>query len=742
MGIIAWLEKNWDTASFSGPNKDLAIVFRNLSELGHRPGVFVGSPVKIAPYRTCMCERMMLQVDRTKPPVLGSLPNAPKGSDKTVRAEFAARRVALADAFAQLRARELQDQKIRQWDVIIPLGIPDWSNLSTQVVLQQAARLWVSGGTNSADMAVHHVVVMLYSAIESLVRFLPEWLGPMTALLQVAATLHSDLRVFRGVTDALVITPGADDMVQKTVAHILSPDTTWDLRRKLDILELVVRRDLHRTKKPVVGVGVGAGTVAAAATAAAAAIPQTATATATATTTTTDTSAAVSGIGIDAVTATVTTPAGTVTTPATATVPVPIPVKNTDTDTDADAAGPLKRRSQRVADAAAKPAAEAATKPATTTVAAAAATATTVPAKQRKRKGNENGASAGASAGTGPAGAGCAGAGCAGAGCAGSAAPTIAVIDATVLFRKVPAALILFMLADDLKHVVQDKVQLDLAHDHDHSGAPPDLFRPTLIRVCDTYNALVASFAAKKGVSTKATRIAQKLVRAQELTILATIAGIPNFTVDHALELFAFIRREKFVDAHAPWAAWGLLPLSPHAAAAARYFRTAKFPFHGKTNCAAFTARVLPQSATAFDIVGFKGVVPSGVQLLETPMQYDFEMHAWDLAGEHSFTPQWIVTFGEELAPVDTPAVFSHGKILEPAGAHGGWIARNIPSTSSKTTPSKTVTTIVRKDTVIIQSDVFSSTIMLPRPIMPCGGPCPVLFVFSNAWVTVSVKDC
>lgn len=242
LDISVWLEVAWDRAVFSNGT---AMVFRNMTAQGGRPGAFVGTPLlRVVDYRATMTARMRAQVDYTKPSEPPRAKRVPKTMDDASRRQARADHAAAVAKYHKDRQDAVALGEVQPWDVVVPLGVPDWSNVQTQVVLQQAARLWVSGGTNAADMADHHVVVMVFSALESLVLAgLTQDVQPFfSALWAIAQALWASLPVFRTVCQALVVTPGADNMVHKTIAHALVPGAPWDTRAKLEILELAVRR--------------------------------------------------------------------------------------------------------------------------------------------------------------------------------------------------------------------------------------------------------------------------------------------------------------------------------------------------------------------------------------------------------------------------------------------------------------------------------------------------------------------
>jgi hypothetical protein len=252
-----------------------------------------------------------------------------------------------------------------------------------------------------------------------------------------------------------------------------------------------------------------------------------------------------------------------------------------------------------------------------------------------------------------------------------------------------------------------------------------------LVQTCVKYDALVkARPAVAKGVRGK---------RAWELTALAAVTDIPGFAVDHGLSLLQFIKTEKYVDAAVPWGAWGLVP--PAHAAAATILRTAKFPNLGKTNCAAFAARVEALSPTQFRVVGFKGVVRSGVQLLQ-PGSYHIQTFSWLQQGfQHDdFRPSWLVTLGEELAPnmghYPAPTIFADMSKLE-QNVISRWQHQYTTADGSSTSPTGTpAPTTIRID-IALDEVVVQVSGGKKQSLSRAGWTSPPLFVFVNSWVVI-----
>jgi hypothetical protein len=130
--VADWLQHYWDSATFSGadliathdggrhPVKECAVVFRNFRPAA---GAYFADPVTVVQYRS----GMLTAIDGP--------------------AKYA-------------------HPIVHQYDVLVPLGLPDWSCAKTRSVLQQSARQWVSGGRNTADMSDEHVITLYYAALQ------------------------------------------------------------------------------------------------------------------------------------------------------------------------------------------------------------------------------------------------------------------------------------------------------------------------------------------------------------------------------------------------------------------------------------------------------------------------------------------------------------------------------------------------------------------------------------------------
>ncbi len=224
--VDAWLAYYWDAASFTGdetittvdgdlPIKEAAVVFRNFRPVTGTPGAYFADPVGLVAYRPAMHASM-----------------------------DAAQRHAI----------------VRRNDVVVPLGTPSsWTGgdgtdaTRTTCVLQQAARQWVSGGRNTANMSMENVIVLYYSALQSLTfatgtatteETQRTWLGALAALTRAFDGLcRADPRAMH-VTLALVYTHGVNDMLQKALAHLFAA-LPLDSLTRYEMLATMVRRNLR-----------------------------------------------------------------------------------------------------------------------------------------------------------------------------------------------------------------------------------------------------------------------------------------------------------------------------------------------------------------------------------------------------------------------------------------------------------------------------------------------------------------
>lgn len=219
--VSAWLRDNWDVAKFRGddliathdgschPVKECAVVFRNFRPAA---GAYFADPITVVQYRSAMLTAIQGTSKYEHPVVIHN-------------------------------------------DVLVPLGTPDWSNAQTRVVLQQSARQWVSGGRNTADMLDEHVITLYYAALQQLVfaagnatRAADQrrWFPALVALTQAFGTIHAEYEAARKVTAALVLTPGANDMIQKGLAYVFHSVEMWSKESRLDMLAIAIRRNLRR----------------------------------------------------------------------------------------------------------------------------------------------------------------------------------------------------------------------------------------------------------------------------------------------------------------------------------------------------------------------------------------------------------------------------------------------------------------------------------------------------------------
>jgi hypothetical protein len=221
--VDVWLRANWDTAAFAGsdliathdgsrhPVKDCAVVFRNFRSVTGTPGAYFADPVTVVQYRSAMLTAI----------------EGPTKYDHPV---------------------------VRKGDVLVPLGTPAWSNAQTRVVLQQSARQWVSGARNTADMSDEHVITLYYAALQQLVFAAgnatraadqQRWFPALVALTQAFSAVHAAYTDARKVTAALVLTPGANDMIQKGLAYVFHSVEEWSRTNRLDMLAIAIRRNLR-----------------------------------------------------------------------------------------------------------------------------------------------------------------------------------------------------------------------------------------------------------------------------------------------------------------------------------------------------------------------------------------------------------------------------------------------------------------------------------------------------------------
>lgn len=221
--VDVWLRTNWDAAAFSGSDliathdgsvhrvKECAVVFRNFRSVFGAPGAYFADPIAVVQYRSAMLTTI----------------EGPAKYDHPV---------------------------VRQNDVLVPLGTPDWTNAKTRIVLQQSARQWVSGGLNMADMSDEHIITMYYAALQQLVfaggnatraADQQRWFPALVALTQAFSAIHAAYEPARKVTAALVLTPGANDMIQKGLAYVFHSAEEWSVEARLDMLAIAIRRNFR-----------------------------------------------------------------------------------------------------------------------------------------------------------------------------------------------------------------------------------------------------------------------------------------------------------------------------------------------------------------------------------------------------------------------------------------------------------------------------------------------------------------
>ncbi len=162
-------------------------------------------------------------------------------------------------------------------NALIPLGVPDITQECAHTVLQQVSRQWRSGGANTGAMSDHNVWGTFYDAIQCLAfdAGTAAWhtktpaaqfqhILALTALVRTFAVLHAHAKTAMpsctGVTEALVQTPGVNDMLQKGLAYLFA-GATWTRQDQLEMLEVVVRRSQRHLRAEGTSdeVGFGAG---------------------------------------------------------------------------------------------------------------------------------------------------------------------------------------------------------------------------------------------------------------------------------------------------------------------------------------------------------------------------------------------------------------------------------------------------------------------------------------------------
>jgi len=199
----------------------------------------------------------------------GAASNHSKHSDTE---SFTATFMRIVEDFATHLEVSLTDR-----NALIPLGVPDITQERAHTVLQQVSRQWRSGGANTGAMSDHNVWGTYYDTIQCLVfdagtatwhtksaeaKF--QHMVALTALVRTFAVLHAQVTTAMpscmGITEALVQTPGVNDMLQKGLAYLLA-GATWTRQDQLEMLEVVVRRSQRnlRAEGTADEVGFGAG---------------------------------------------------------------------------------------------------------------------------------------------------------------------------------------------------------------------------------------------------------------------------------------------------------------------------------------------------------------------------------------------------------------------------------------------------------------------------------------------------
>ena len=216
IGPEEWMRMYWDSADFGpGDVAKQAIVFRNFKSVFGRAGAYMATPVAIVEYR--------------------------------------AANLAVID-------KKYTHPVAREHDVLVPLGTPNPACKKANTVLQQCARQWVTGGQNTGNMSDENVLTMYYSALQSLVfaagnattkEAQTQWFYALSGLVRAFATLRGESPLFQKVTEAMVVTPGVDDMLQKALAHVFHPAARWDRRVKLELLDVMARRNIRRGERMV-----------------------------------------------------------------------------------------------------------------------------------------------------------------------------------------------------------------------------------------------------------------------------------------------------------------------------------------------------------------------------------------------------------------------------------------------------------------------------------------------------------
>lgn len=195
-----WITTYWNTASFSGEQAAKAVMFADFREAYGIKGAYFASPVEIVDFASNL------------------------------------------------------EHAVGAKKVLIPLGMPDFSNVNTSTVMKQCARQWVSGGANNANMSDENVITMYYAALQSLTftagsattaEAQRKWFPVLVSITRSFKAFYDATAAARAVTEAMVITPGVNDMLQKALAHVFDRTAVWNMETKTEVLETIVRRSLR-----------------------------------------------------------------------------------------------------------------------------------------------------------------------------------------------------------------------------------------------------------------------------------------------------------------------------------------------------------------------------------------------------------------------------------------------------------------------------------------------------------------
>ena len=186
--------------------------------------------------------------------------------------------VPLVDAHdAHIRKRVNDDRVTGSLTVILPLGAPTAGNTSCLVLLRQAAREWVSGGVNNADMSDQHVISMYMHALSGLVFTLSKcekldqqkkWFVVTSLLMEAVSEFCNQCEEARKIVAALRDSELAEDMLQRSLAFAFAPlpaadddgggqDAMFALEDACRILEIAVKRNTKWGSMMVAGNAAG-----------------------------------------------------------------------------------------------------------------------------------------------------------------------------------------------------------------------------------------------------------------------------------------------------------------------------------------------------------------------------------------------------------------------------------------------------------------------------------------------------